>query len=52
MPLKRKLKRRTPSDAEALRGATDPGIVRNVLIAAGLLVALGAGLALLLHGVR
>ena len=51
MPLKKKIKRRPPSDARALRGATDPGVLRTTLIALGLIIAFGIGAFLVVRGV-
>lgn len=50
MPRKKIFKRRPPSDARALRGATDPGIGRFILIVAGVLAVLTAGIALVVRG--
>jgi hypothetical protein len=50
MPRKKLFKRRPPSDSRALRGATDPGIVRLVVIGVGLLAAVAIGVALVIRG--
>lgn len=52
MPLKRKKRRRVPSDAELMKNVTDPGVMKSAAVIFLLAVVLIAGFYLIFSGSR